>query len=85
MTIDGTINLGHILTIIGMGIGGVGVYVGMRMDLRAIADKLASQDRRVDAIERDLSKMTQVLVDVARQDARLDAHEQRLAHLEKNG
>jgi hypothetical protein len=67
MQFDGTINLGHILTLVGFAIGCLGVAMSLRT--------------RLDSVENELKKMSGVLVELGRQHERLNAIDRRLDDL----
>lgn len=76
MTLDWTLDIGAILTIIGFVGGGVVIFSMMRADLKHMINRLS-------AVEESISKLTDVLVKVAAQRERLDAHDHRLDRLER--
>ena len=83
MSIDWTINLGHILTIVGLVSGGLVFVLTVRSDVNSIKATEGGVQRRLDAVEGDLRKITDVLVEIARQDERLNAHAARILSLEE--
>ena len=76
MTLDWTLDIGTILTIIGFVVGGVFIFSMMRADLQHMSKRLM-------AVEDSISKLTDVLVKVAVERERLDAHDQRIDRLER--
>jgi hypothetical protein len=64
---DLTVNLGHILNVIAILIGG-GIIAGT---IRS----------RIDALEKEIEKLSEILVTTARQDVRLDFLDQRIEEL----
>ena len=72
------INLGHILTIISMLIGGAGAYYGMKSELQAVG-------YRVERIEANIAQLTALSIVTARQDEKLLNIERRVEHLEQLG
>ncbi len=67
MQFDGTINLGHLLTLVGFAFGCVGVAMSLRT--------------RLDSVEHELKKMSGVLIELGRQDERLNGIDRRLDDL----
>jgi hypothetical protein len=67
MQFDGTINLGHILTLVGFAFGCLGVAMSLRT--------------RLDSVENELKKMSGVLIELGRQDERLNGIDRRLDDL----
>jgi hypothetical protein len=72
---DSTVNLGHVLTFVGFLLAGLGAYWGARIELSLL-------DRRMSAVEIQITKMSDVLVKGATQDVRIDNIEKRLDRLE---
>jgi len=83
MLIDWTINFGHILTIVGFVSGGLVFVLTVRSDVNSIKATEGGVQKRLDAVESDLRKITDVLVAIARQDERLNAHAARILSLEE--
>jgi hypothetical protein len=76
MAFDTTITLGNILTIFAMA-GSVYFFImTMRGDLRVLGQRLTS-------VEVSMSQVTLALVQLAKQEARLDAHADRINRLEQ--
>ena len=73
---DTTITLGNILTILTMG-GSVYFFImTMKADLRLMSQRLTS-------VEVNMSQVTLALVQLAKQEARLDAHADRINRMEQ--
>lgn len=79
---DWTLNVGHILTVAGMIIGGVTVMVRIRDDVRSMQTTENKNAVRLDALEDSMKALTEATVSIARQDERLNAIEHRLGLLE---
>jgi hypothetical protein len=75
MTFDWTINFGHIITAIGLIGGAMGIVYAMKMDVRVIKSE-------IDDIKSDLRSMAGVLVQIGRQEERLNSHDRRISKLE---
>lgn len=76
MTFDATINLGHILTFVGMVGGGFAAAIVLRGQVTEII-------HRVSLIERELEKMTEVLVAIGRQDEKVAALDRRIDEIQR--
>jgi hypothetical protein len=64
-------NLGNLLTIITFIIGGLGFVYTIRADVKVTSVRLS-------AVEKELSELRRVVVDIARQEERLNAIDQRM-------
>jgi hypothetical protein len=64
-------NLGNLLTIITFIIGGLGFVYTIRADVKITSVRLS-------AVEKELSELRRVVVDIARQEERLNAIDQRM-------
>ena len=84
MIVDWTINIGNILTAVGFLVGGLFFVFTIRSDVNSIKSDEAAAARRLESVEGELSKMTQVMLDIARQDERMKSFEWRLAMVESN-
>ncbi len=69
--VEMTISLGNLLTILAFLIGGVGFVYTIRSDVRAQGDRL-------DAVEHELQKLSDILIALGRQDERLNAMDRRI-------
>jgi len=76
MIFDGTISLGNILTIVSIAATGFAFIMTMKGDVKLLSARLD----KVDAI---MSKVTDALIQIARQEERLDHHAKRIEHLER--
>ena len=76
MTVDWSINIGNILTIVGFIGGGLFLFAAMRGDISAMAQRLA-------AVESAVGKLSDILVAMATASTRLDSHAERLERLER--
>jgi hypothetical protein len=72
---DLTITLGNILTILAMGVAGFGFIWAMKSDIKVLLGRL-------DNVEGAVAKLTDALIQLARQEVRLDAHADRISRLE---
>lgn len=72
---DSTITLGNVLTIVTMGVAGFGFVWTMKSDIKVLL-------QRLDKVEGAMAKLTEALVQLARQEVRLDAHADRISRLE---
>lgn len=77
LTIDWTINAGHILTAIVLLFGASGVIYALRGDVKAIKSELGP-------IKTDLKQLVNVLVQIGKQDQQLKDHDRRITKLEDN-
>ena len=73
---DATVTLGNILTLVGMGVTGLAFVLSMKGELRVFA-------QRLDKLESVMGRVTDALVELARQGVRLDAHAERIKNLEQ--
>ena len=76
VSLDWTIKLGDILTIIAI----AGTALGFLYTLRGKVDVLGD---RVKHIEMDLSKFVEILITLGKQDERMKSHDVRISELEK--
>jgi hypothetical protein len=65
------VNLGNLLTILTFVLGGIGFVYTIRSDVRIITNRL-------DTVETDLHELRKVVVELARQEERMSALDQRL-------
>lgn len=75
MIFDATVNLGQVLTLVSILGGGLAVVITLRADMRALV-------QRVTNIEHAVERQTEILVQINRQEVRLDSQEKRLERLE---
>jgi hypothetical protein len=75
MTMDWTINLGHIITAVGLLGGALGIIYAIKTDVKLIKTE-------IDSIKDDLRAMAGVLVQIGRQEERLNSHDRRISKLE---
>lgn len=71
-----SINIGHVLTLVAMLIGGGGAFYGLAVELKNVG-------YRVERIETAITQLTALSVITGRQDERLLALERRLTALEQ--
>lgn len=77
MSVDLTVRLGDILTMIGLFAGGIAVVFMMRADMRILAGRVGSVENSIKGMSEKLNGITEILVQQAK-------HDQRLANLEEN-
>jgi hypothetical protein len=76
--IDWTINIGHAITALGFFAGAVGLIYVLRHDVTDIKSEIA--DMKV-----ELRAMAGAMVQLARQEERLNSHDRRITKLEDRG
>ncbi len=81
--IDLTITLGNILTALGMIIGGVIVFNGMRTTVSLLASRMDGMEKATQNIAQDLRALQVVVTENARLDERLNAQALRLNSLDQ--
>ncbi len=72
---DPTVNLGHVITFVGFIVAGIGAYAGASAELKAI-------NLRLEVVERQIEKMSEVVITTVRQSERMAQFERRLEKLE---
>lgn len=79
MTVDLTIRLGDILTMVGLFGGGIAVVVMMRADMKILAQRVGSIEGSfssfAESVNHKLNGITEILVEQAK-------HDQRIRHVE---
>ena len=75
MTFDGSINLGYVLTIIVIVVGGLGTIFTLRSDVKAMA-------QRMTGIESEMKKLTDILIMLAAQTQRMNDMDRRITELQ---
>lgn len=75
MTFDWTINFGHILTALGLVGGAIGIVYAVRTDVKIIKGE-------IDSIKEDLRTMADVMVQLGKQEERINSVERRVSRLE---
>jgi hypothetical protein len=73
---DSTVNLGQLITFLGFIIGGVSFVVAVRLKIEILHDRMSD-------VETELKKMTNVMIELGRQDERLNAMDHRLDDLQR--
>ena len=76
--IDWSINVGHILTGLGLFGGAVGLIYVMRHEVSEIKKDIGD-------VKDDLKAMAGAMVQLARQEERLNSHDRRITKLEDDG
>lgn len=77
MPFDLTVTLGNVLTILSMAIAGFAFVLSMKSELKVFG-------QRMDKVEGVMGRVTDALVQLARQEARLDAHAERISRIERS-
>lgn len=85
MTFDATINLGHVLTLFGFAIGGLGVVWALKSDVRLLAKELETMTGRLGGLEKKWEKVADALTALAVQEARLNSIDRRIDDLHHGG
>lgn len=75
MTFDWSINVGHVLAAIGFILGASGVVWALRGDMKVLANRLTS-------VEATVIKLADILIQIGRQEERLNSHDRRITKLE---
>ena len=83
MAVDWTVNIGNMLTVIGFLFGGLLFVFAIRSDVNSIKAAEAVSIARLKNVEIELSKMTQAIVEIARQDERMKSFERRMKVIEE--
>jgi hypothetical protein len=78
MTVDWSINVGHILTAVGLAGGAAAIVYALRGDVQTIKAELAP-------IKADLKQLVSVLVQIGRQDEQIKSLTHRVDKLEDRG
>lgn len=76
MAFDPTISLGSLLTAVSVALGAIAFIWTMKSDIKGL-------DGRVGRIEETIAKVTETLVQLARQEARQDGLESRIGRAER--
>lgn len=79
---DKTVNLGHILTFGGFLAVAFGLGVTLKTDINTLAYETKNLTERLSSFERNVDKMTDVLVTLGKYDVRIDGLDKRLTILE---
>lgn len=80
---DQTINLGQVLEVAGIIGGGILVFIRMGEKVRTLSKDVGDIDKRLDRVDEELKKQTEILVSLGAQDARLTNVETQLALINK--
>lgn len=82
---DLTVNLGNLITIVSVAVGGIWFLANFRTDIQIIVQRLSQFDSELKNFDQRLAKMadgldklTEVLTRIARQEERLDGIDQRI-------
>ena len=79
------IDVGNILTIVSFLVGGVTFAYTIRNDVSVINSKISYTTDRLETVELEIKKISEILVSMARQDERLNAMEKRISELRVGG
>ena len=83
MTVDLTVRLGDILTMIGLFSGGVAVVFMQRADMRILANRVLSVESMLGSFASKLNGITEILVQQGKHDQRLSAAEDNIRTLQE--
>lgn len=75
MTFDWSINVGHVLAAFGFILGASGIVWALRGDMKVLASRLTS-------VEATVIKLADILIQIGRQEERLNSHDRRITKLE---
>jgi len=75
ITFDTSVNLGHLIQVGVIAVGGLGVIWAMRGDLKALGGRMTD-------VEASLLKVEQILITTARQDEKIIQQDKRIGRLE---
>lgn len=75
MTLDWSVNIGHVLAALGFVLGASGVVWALRGDMKVLASRLSS-------VEATVIKLADILIQIGRQEERLNSHDRRITKLE---
>lgn len=81
--LDGTITFGNILSLMGFLIAGLMAYSAMAAEMRVLQAELVNQSSRIEAINQQTQRMTDVLVRDAQREAAIHELRRRLEVLER--
>ena len=84
MTIDWTVSIGNMLTAVGFLGGGMLFVFTMRGDIRLFAQRINFMEKQMDAVERQLASMAELLNQIAVEKVRLDNMSIRITELYQN-
>ena len=74
-SLDWTVHFDSLLALVGVLVSVAVIWGGLRVDLRALNEKVAK-------IEDSLKRQTEILIEMGRQDQQLKEHDRRLAAVE---
>lgn len=66
-----TLNLGHVINLTLMFIGGVMFFASIKYNVRAVASRMTNIETSLTKVDTALSTQTTILIELARQDERL--------------
>lgn len=83
LQLDWTINVGHIIILLGFLGSLIGMYFGLKQGVAILAVKLETLGGRMINVENDIKGINNILRDVAVQDERMNYIEQRIDSIDK--
>lgn len=83
MSMDLTVRLGDILTMVGLIGGGTVVVFTLRSSIQMLAQQMQTHDAKIAALDHKLDGITRIIAEQARHDERLTAHDERIRHIEE--
>lgn len=78
MNFDTTITLGNLITIGSLLFGLIGAGYSIYFRLNGMQGSLSKIDKRIDGVDDELKKQTEILIELASQRARMNALERRM-------
>jgi hypothetical protein len=83
ITFNNTVDLGHVMILLGYGATAVGFVFGMRAQLTRVGDRMDGFVERMEAVEVEMRKLTDIAVTLARYDERMLAMTTRINLMDK--
>lgn len=77
------LNVGQLITLAAYLIGGIAFVMALKADVRAVNIDVANLKQVVEGLEKDLNKLADILVAVARQDERLNGLDKRIEEIRR--
>lgn len=81
MNFDWTINISHLVSFFGFVIGGLIVVFALRLEIRIMGLRLTAMEETVKAVQIGQERLVSVMVDLAKQETRMDGFERRIDDL----
>ena len=79
MIIDWTINIGTLITVISLLVGGIWAIASVRFDIRLIGARVERAEADLKIIVSEISQLTNVLVTIAKQEEQIKSLDYRLS------